>query len=242
MVLSRSPRVFVLVSCGCLFAVLKVEAFTISNFLNLNLLEKNKSLVKKELERQIKVPEVFTGCLNPVYDCPEKIRLAWQRMPPFIDKKSSQKNSSSNEVKGVFADILNHAFQICCHPCDANVKYSNEQNTTTALHAQLFAKKAEAILPVHSDDKKFYGGELPYVQVLTSPGLMLIMNQEDFQKDGRLKVWNALAGTWTVLVPSILLVVIAGICIWALVSLTITYAFYKFSFSKSLENQVQKIR
>ncbi|XP_031568964.1 uncharacterized protein LOC116303543 [Actinia tenebrosa] len=213
MAFSTSLQVFVLVY-GCIFAfaVLKVEAPFVFNFLNLNLREKNHSVIDKELNSQ--VPDVsFSDSTDPTPECPKDIRLAWQRMPPFIDKKSSR---NSSEVKGVFTDILNHAFRICCHPCEANVKYSDEQNTTSSLHAQLFSKKAEAILPVHSDDQELYGGGLPYVQVLTSPGLMLIMNQEDFQKDGRLKVWNALAGTWTVLVPSILLVIIAGICIWAL--------------------------
>jgi hypothetical protein len=214
-------RVFVLVT-GLLLGILNVEAYTINNFLNLNLREENTSSVQNELEEQLPTSTVsFSSCTNPVYECPEIIRLSWQNMPPFIDKKPSENTSAKSNVVGVFKDILHHAFRICCHPCSANVQYSRGGNTTNSLHSQLFSKKALGILPVHSDDQKLYGGELPYIHVLTSPGLMLIMNQENFQRDGRLKVWSALAGTWTVLVPSILLVVIAGICIWALVSGTL---------------------
>ena len=84
--------------------------------------------------------------------------------------------------------------------------------------------EATVILPVRSvDGGKTYGGSYKFVGVLRTPGVVLIMNRELVDQDGRVSAWKALAQTWPIVAISLILSALAGICVWALVSCSIIW-------------------
>jgi len=56
------------------------------------------------------------------------------------------------------------------------------------------------------------------VPVLQSPGDVLLLDSEKFDIEEQNKVWKSFGAVWLVVALSLLLSLVAGVCIWALVS------------------------
>jgi len=78
---------------------------------------------------------------------------------------------------------------------------------------------ADMIIPVQSDEGK-YGGSLPYIKILDSPGVVLIVPHSDSSVKEWKVVLKAVLGTWPVVLMAVLMSSVAGVFIWALVSLS----------------------
>ena len=63
-----------------------------------------------------------------------------------------------------------------------------------------------------------YAGGLGFIKVLESPVLILIADKNSAKENGKQIVWRAIANEWPVMLISLLLCAISGICVWALVS------------------------
>lgn len=96
------------------------------------------------------------------------------------------------------------------------------------LHANIFHGDAAIGLPVYIENEFFdftYAGDLEFIKVLESPGLVLIADKNSAKEYGKQVVWRAIANEWPVMLISLLLSAISGICVWALVSQTFIFVF-----------------
>ena len=85
-----------------------------------------------------------------------------------------------------------------------------------ALRHNLLHRSADMIIPVHNDEEK-YGGNVPYIKILDSPGVILITPHSGTVKKWSM-VFNAVFGTWPVVLMAFLMSSVAGVVIWVLVS------------------------
>ena len=89
------------------------------------------------------------------------------------------------------------------------------------LHANIFHGDAAIGLPVYIENEFLdftYAGGLGFIKVLESPGLILIADKNSAKENGKQIVWRAITNEWPVMLISLLLCAISGICVWALVS------------------------
>ena len=67
-----------------------------------------------------------------------------------------------------------------------------------------------------------YGGQLAFIKVLESPGLVVIGNKDNAKESDLNVLWKAIYNEWPIVFISLLLYAISGIFIWALVSTTLS--------------------
>lgn len=154
--------------------------------------------------------------------CPDEVKISWLQAAPFVYDTSSTADNKSDEhsptLKGIFHDIVTRSIGICCKTFSGGIpqiRYLKRASSLRVLQRELLHGSADLIIPVHSDEVK-YGGNLPYVKILDSPGVVLI------QKHPTLYQWKlvlkAILGTWPVVILAFLMSFTAGAVIWLLVS------------------------
>ena len=159
--------------------------------------------------------------------CSRVINITWLPKPPFM---LQHKNASDNvtdenaDLKGVFYSVIGRAVQFCCKHFDlrgTRLQYTHKVWNKSMLHANIFHGDAAIGLPVYIENEFFdftYAGSLRFIKVLESPGLILIADKNNAREHGKQVVWRAIANEWPVMLISLLLCAISGICVWALVS------------------------
>ena len=76
-------------------------------------------------------------------------------------------------------------------------------------------------MPVYIENEFFdihYGGQLAFIKVLESTGLIVIGNKDNAKESDLNVLWKAIYDEWPIVFISLLLCAISGIFIWALVS------------------------
>ena len=162
--------------------------------------------------------------------CPENLTVSWLSKPPLSTELPVTNSSESDyHYDGILYKVLDLALQRCC------VNYKREegfkkppllyklQANKSVLHDDILEDKADLILPVQSDDEEVYQGYLPYFKLLESPGIALIQRTSDSQRgnDKNILLWNAITSCWPIVVLTLLLSLVAGMCVWAMVSSSI---------------------
>lgn len=165
-------------------------------------------------------------CLEYRYKCPDQVRISWLQAAPFVYEASSNDNKSDEEhtanMKGIFPEVVTRAIARCCKIFAGTIpqiRFLERASNLTTLRRDLLRGKADMIIPVHNDEEK-YGGSLPYIKILDSPGVILIVPHRQPIKEWKL-VLNAVLGTWPVVLIALLMSSIAGVVMWVLVSITI---------------------
>lgn len=159
--------------------------------------------------------------------CPEYLTVSWLSKPPlFTELPVTNSSESGYHFDGIVYKVLDLALQKCCVKRDEGKKptllYKLQANRSV-LHDDILEDKADLILPVQSDDEEMYQGYLPYFKLLESPGIALIQRTSDSQRrnDKNILLWNAITGCWPIVVLTLLLSLVAGMCVWAMVSSSI---------------------
>ena len=160
--------------------------------------------------------------------CPENLNVSWLPKPPlFMELPVTNSSESGYHFDGILYKVLDLALQRCCVKRDERFKkptllYKLQANKSV-LHDDILEDKADLILPVQSDDEEVYQGYLPYFKLLESPGIALIQRTSDSQRgnDKNILLWNAITSCWPIVVLTLLMSLVAGMCVWAMVSSSI---------------------
>ena len=160
-------------------------------------------------------------CLVWPNDCPEEVKISWLQAAPFVYDASGN-NELTPHMKGIFHEVVTRAIGICCKTFAGKIpkiRFLKRASNLMVLHRELIHGLADMIIPVYSDEGK-YGGSLPYIKILDSPGVVLIVpHSKSAVKEWKV-VLKAVLGTWPVVLMAFLMSSVAGVFIWALVSLS----------------------
>lgn len=186
-----------------------------------NVIARNSSndTVRSTVDKE-STPDVVDDCLVWHYDCPDEVKISWLQAAPFVYDASSDKEHTL-DMKGIFHEVVTRAIGICCKTFAGKIpqiRFLKRASNLRVLHRELIHGLADMIIPVHSDEDK-YGGSLPYIKILDSPGVVLIVpHSESTVKEWKV-VFKAVLGTWPVVLMAFLMSSVAGVFIWALVRL-----------------------
>lgn len=148
--------------------------------------------------------------------CPGEVKIAWQVRPPFTVEQNVSDNHS---IHGIFHQALDFALERCCAHYNGKrpiMRYLAESENASALHGNIFSGDANLVFPLQ-DDLFINRSRWRYINILNSPGAVLVRREDSTNKGGEL--FKAILGTWPIVVLSLLMSSLAGVCIWILVSL-----------------------
>lgn len=173
---------------------------------------------------------VLPNCNPPL--CSRVINITWLSLPPFIfqsnDNTDVKTKKSDGNLTGVFYSIIGRAVQYCCKYLDnkgTRLQYTDKAENKQTLHANIFHDEASMGMSVYIENESFdihYGGQLAFIKVLESPGLVVIGNKDNAKESDLNVLWKAIYDEWPIVFLSLLLCAISGIFIWALVSTTLS--------------------
>lgn len=168
------------------------------------------------------------NCPQPPPLCSRVINITWLSFAPFLfqpKNNTTQTEKLDGKVIGVFYSIIGRAVQFCCKRLDnrgTRLEYTHKAENINTLHANIFYDKASLGMPVYIENECFdqhYGSRLAFIKVLESPGLVVIGNKEDVKQNDLKVLWKTIYNEWPIVLISVLLCAISGICVWALVSI-----------------------
>ena len=151
--------------------------------------------------------------------CPNQVNIAWQLKPPY----TLQTNVTDDQpnVDGIFHQVLDFALEKCCafywgrKPI---LKYLTVASNTSALFQNIFNEDVSLVFPIRKEQHDM-GHSRDYINIIESPGVVLIQRKPWYSVERGADLFKALFGTWPIVVLSLLMSALAGICIWMLVSL-----------------------
>ena len=162
------------------------------------------------------------------YLCSRVISITWLSFAPFIfqpKNNTTETEKLDGKVTGVFYSIIGRAVQFCCKHFGnrgTRLEYTHKAENINTLHANIFYDKASIGMPVYIENEFFdqtYGGTLAFIKVLESPGLVVIGNKDDVKQNDLKVLWKTIYNQWPIVLISVLLCAISGICVWVLVSI-----------------------
>ena len=160
--------------------------------------------------------------------CSRVINITWLSFAPFIfqpKNNTTETEKLDGKVIGVFYSIIGRAVQFCCKHFDnrgTRLEYTHKAENINTLHANIFYDKASIGMPVYIENEFYdltYGGTLAFIKVLESPGLVVIGNKDDVKQNDLKVLWKTIYNQWPIVLISVLLCAISGICVWVLVSI-----------------------
>ena len=167
------------------------------------------------------------NCPPPLVEqlCSRVINITWLSFAPFIFQPKNN-TTQTEKLDGVFYSIIGRAVQFCCKHFGkrgTRLEYTHKAENINTLHANIFYDKASVGMPVYIEneflDQHHYGDRLAFIKVLESPGLVVIGNKDDVKQNDLKVLWKTIYNQWPIVLISVLLCAISGICVWALVSI-----------------------
>lgn len=153
--------------------------------------------------------------------CPGEVTISWQLRPPYTLEKNASKDRT--EVTGIFHKALNFALETCCEFYWGKkpiMRYLSMSENSSALHRTAFTEDTVSLaFPIQRDWYTRGRKGRRYINILDSPGVVLIRRGPSNTVEIRSQLFKAILGTWPIVVLSLLMSSLAGICIWMLVSL-----------------------
>lgn len=147
--------------------------------------------------------------------CPTEVKISWQLRPPFTLEKNE---SEEQPMDGIFHQALDFALGKCCEFYGGNkpiMRYKAMCNNSSALHRDIFSDESSLVFPIQ--DNLYIGNRRRYINILDSPGVVLIRRETSHSTDKGGQLFKAILETWPIVVLSLLMSSLAGICIWMLV-------------------------
>ena len=163
------------------------------------------------------------NCIDPRL-CSPVISITWLSFAPFIFQAKNN-TTQTEKLDGVFYSIIGRAVQFCCKHFDnrgTRLEYTHKAENISTLHVNIFYDKASVGMPVYIENEFFdqdYGGTLAFIKVLESPGLVVIGNKDDVKQNDLKVLWKTIYNQWPIVLISVLLCAVSGICVWVLVSI-----------------------
>ena len=153
------------------------------------------------------------------FACPEEVKIAWQVRPPFtVEQNASEAHRKL--IHGIFHQALEFALGTCCAYSNGTkpiMRYLAVSENGSALHDNIFSGNASLVFPIQDD--LYIGRRWRYINILNSPGAVLVRRKDSYSTNKGGELFKAILGTWPVVVLSLLMSALAGVCIWILVSL-----------------------
>ena len=160
----------------------------------------------------------------------EELNVWWTSFPPFVmqslnssENQTSGTDATAYEIKGVFPDILELAFDRCYaiqEKGKPNISFKHlPGHNQSVLLQEIRTDEDFLLIPVQSDDNDTYKGFFTFLKLLDSPGTVLIKREEDRSITFKVQMWNtAILNCWPIIALTVSLSFVAGIAVWALVS------------------------
>ena len=157
--------------------------------------------------------------------CSRVINITWLSFAPFLFQPKNN-TTQTEKLDGVFYSIIGRAVQFCCKHFGnrgTRFEYTHKAENINTLHANIFYDKASVGMPVYIENEFFdqhhYGDRLAFIKVLESPGLVVIGNKDVVKQNDFKVLWKTIYNQWPIVLISVLLCAISGICVWVLVSI-----------------------
>ena len=189
-----------------------------------------KEVMKNNLEPATPVPDetdssshlkVASSSPNrsPI-QCPKEVNISWLLRPPY----TLERNDSDGQPKtgGLFHQVLDVTLKSCCafyREKKPNLRYLNVSSNSSVLFWSVFDETVSLVLPINKEDQNFIGSGRAYINIIDSPGVALILRNPSYSIKKVEHLFKAILGAWPIVVLSLLMSCLAGICIWFLVSL-----------------------
>lgn len=160
----------------------------------------------------------------------EKLNVWWTSFPPFVmqslnssENQTSGTDATAYEIKGIFPDILELAFDTCYairEKGKPNITFKQlPVHNQSVLLEEIRSDEHFLLIPVQSDDKDKYKGFFNFIKLFESPGTVLIKREEDRSITFKVQMWNtAILNCWPIIALTVSLSFVAGTAVWALVS------------------------
>lgn len=166
------------------------------------------------------LPSISDSVSNPsiVSVCPREVKISWQLRPPFTLGKNASEDQS---IDGIFHQALDFALEKCCVFFRGNrsiMRYLAVSENSSALHGSIFSGDTNLVFPIQ-DDLYIDSSRWRYINILNSPGAVLVRRETAYSTNKGGELFRAILGTWPIVVLSLLMSSLAGVCIWMLVSL-----------------------
>ena len=149
--------------------------------------------------------------------CPRQVNISWQLKPPY----TLEKNVSGDQpnVDGIFHQVLDFALDNCCAFYGERkpiLIYLTVASNTSSLLQNIFNEDVSLVFPIPKVQQ--ISSSRCYINILDSPGVVLIQRKPSYSINRGNDLFRAILGTWPIVLLSILMSCLAGICIWILVS------------------------
>ena len=148
--------------------------------------------------------------------CPKEVKISWQLRPPYTLERNDTDNQTN--VGGIFHQALDFALDTCCAFYGERkpaLQYLAVSSSSSSLLRN--NKDVTLVYPIHKD--RYIGHNRIYVNIIDSPGVVLIQKNPSYIIERGGHLFKAILAAWPIVVLSILMSCLSGICIWMLVSL-----------------------
>ena len=177
------------------------------------------SLVQQFMENELATPEISQeDKKGDSGACPLQVKVSWQLQPPFTLENYPKEDQP--QVNGILHEALEFAFEKCCTFYFGNkttMQYLAISENSSALQRTALTEDISLSFPFQPD--WYIDHSRRYINIFDSPGIVIIRRGPSHTtKDRRAQLLKAIVGAWPVVVLSLLMSSLAGICIWMLVS------------------------
>lgn len=150
--------------------------------------------------------------------CPRELKVSWKLQPPFTLENYSKQDQP--QVNGILHKALEFALQKCCafyRGENTKMRYLAMSDNSSALQRTVLKEDISLSFPFQQD--WYTGRSRRYINILDSPGIVIIRRGPSHTPTERqAQLLKAILGAWPIVVLSLLMSSLAGICIWMLVS------------------------
>ena len=150
--------------------------------------------------------------------CRGEVKIAWQVRPPFTVEQNA---SDDQSIHGIFHQALDFALERCCVHYNGKkpiMRYLAVSENASALHGNIFSGDANLVFPLQ-DDLYIDSSRWRFINILNSPGAALVRRRDTYTTNKGGELFKAILRTWPIVVLSLLMSSLAGVCIWILVGL-----------------------
>ena len=170
----------------------------------------NMDHLQEYMQANLLFPTTYT--LTSV--CPEEVKIAWQIRPPFtVEQNASEAHRKL--IHGIFRQALEFALGKCCAYYNGTkpiMRYLAVSENGSALHDNIFSGNASLLFPIQ-DDLYIDRSRWRYINILNCSGAVLVWRKDSYATNKGAELFKAILGTWPVVVLSLLMSALAGVCI-----------------------------
>jgi len=143
----------------------------------------------------------------------EDLIIGWIEKPPYTTSPTNE--SLDNEVHGMIRDVLLPYITLNCHFFShmKTVRANSEFHMVELLRKN----KVHVVIPIFESTRNRRYGEFSFIKITDYPGSEFITGESETNKLSL--VLNAVLKSWSLFAVTMILTAIAGVIMWALVSL-----------------------